>query len=95
MTGDWRDFRPAIWLAMLGIAVFALINPPYIGVAVLGAAIGVGVRIERRRRRLSGRPGGQARTGGGPGTGGPPRTGGRPRAGGRTRTGGRGRNQKR
>ena len=51
MTNDWRVFRPAIWLAMLGIAVILVLNPPYIGVGVVGAAIGVGLRIERRRRR--------------------------------------------
>ena len=50
MTSDWRMFRPAIWLAMLGIALMLLISPPYIGVVLIGAAIGVGIRIERRRR---------------------------------------------
>jgi hypothetical protein len=51
MTGDWRDFRPAIWLAMLGIAVMLLINPFYWGAVFIGAAIGAAVRIEQRRRR--------------------------------------------
>jgi hypothetical protein len=51
MTGDWRDFRPAIWLAMLGIAVMLLVSPFYIGAIFLGAAIGVAIRIEQRRRR--------------------------------------------
>jgi hypothetical protein len=50
MTGDWRIYRPAIWLAMLGIAVLLLLSPPYFGVLLIGAAIGVAVRIERRRR---------------------------------------------
>jgi hypothetical protein len=53
MNGDWRAFRPAIWLAMLGIALVLLVSPPLIGVAVVGGAIGVGLRIERRRRRPS------------------------------------------
>jgi hypothetical protein len=61
VTRDWRDFRPAIWLAMAGVALFALLNP-YIGVVVLGASIGVALRIERRRRHLRApRPGGRAR----------------------------------
>ena len=49
MSGDWRDFRPAIWLAMLGIALVLLVSPPYIGAVLLGAAIGVALRIQRRR----------------------------------------------
>jgi hypothetical protein len=51
MTGDWRAFRPAIWLAMLGIALLLLIAPAYIGAAVIGFAIGMAVRVEGRRRR--------------------------------------------
>jgi hypothetical protein len=51
MTGDWRAFRPAIWLAMLGIALLLLIAPPYIGAAVIGFAIGMAARVEGRRRR--------------------------------------------
>jgi hypothetical protein len=51
MTGDWRDFRPAIWLAMLGIAVMLLISPFWYGAVFLGAAIGAAVRIEQRRRK--------------------------------------------
>ena len=51
MTGDWRAFRPAIWLAMLGIALLLLIAPPYIGAVVIGFAIGVAARVEGRRRR--------------------------------------------
>jgi hypothetical protein len=56
-NGDWRRYRPAIWLAMLGVALVLLINPPYIGAALLGASIGVGLRIARRdrlRRRSGG-----------------------------------------
>ncbi len=47
---DWRAYRPAIWLAMLGIALMLLISPPYVGALALGAAIGVAVGIDRRRR---------------------------------------------
>lgn len=51
MTGDWRDWRPAIWLAMLGVAVILLVNPPYISAVFFGAAIGAAIRIRQRRRR--------------------------------------------
>jgi hypothetical protein len=50
---DWRMFRPAIWLAMLGVAVMLLVAPFYLGAVLLGAAIGVALRIEQRRRRLA------------------------------------------
>jgi hypothetical protein len=53
MTGDWRDYRPAIWLAMLGIAVALVVTPFYFGAIFLGAAIGAAIRINQRRRRLS------------------------------------------
>jgi hypothetical protein len=52
MRGDWKDFRPAIWLAMIGIALILVLNPPYIGAALLGAAIGIALKLERRRRGL-------------------------------------------
>ncbi len=47
---DWRAYRPAIWLAMLGVALILLVSPPYIGALLLGAAIGVTWGICRRRR---------------------------------------------
>jgi uncharacterized membrane protein len=50
---DWRMFRPAIWLAMLGVAVMLLVAPFYLGAVLLGAAIGVALRIEQGRRRLA------------------------------------------
>ena len=53
MTGDWRDFRPAIWLAMLGLAVMLLVTPFYFGAVFLGASIGAAVRIQQRRRRAA------------------------------------------
>lgn len=51
MTGDWRDWRPAIWLAMLGVAVMLLVTPFYWGAVFIGAAVGVAIRIKQRRRR--------------------------------------------
>lgn len=53
MNGDWRDWRPAIWLAMLGVALILLVNPPYVGAVLLGAAIGAAIRIYQRRRRIA------------------------------------------
>jgi hypothetical protein len=53
VTGDWRDFRPAIWLAMLGVAVILLVSPFYIGAIFIGAAIGAAIRIQQRRRRAA------------------------------------------
>ncbi len=53
MTGDWRDWRPAIWLTMLGIAVMLLVSPFYFGALFIGAGIGVSIRIHQRRRRAA------------------------------------------
>jgi len=50
MSGSWRDFRPAIWMAMLGVALVLAVNPPYIGAILLGMAIGIALRVQRRRR---------------------------------------------
>ena len=46
---DWRAYRPAIWLAMLGIALMLLVSPVYVGARAAGAALGVGWGIRRRR----------------------------------------------
>ena len=51
MNGEWRIYRPAIWLAMLGVALMLLVAPLAIGAVVLGCGIGVGLRIGTRRRR--------------------------------------------
>lgn len=51
MNGDWRDWRPAIWLVMLGIAVMLLFSPWYLGALFFGLAIGSAIRIRQRRRR--------------------------------------------
>ena len=48
---DWRVYRPAIWLAMAGIAVALLVNPAWFAAAPLGAAVGVALRIRQRQRR--------------------------------------------
>jgi hypothetical protein len=62
MTGDWRDFRPAIWLAMLGVALVLLVSPPVIGAVLIGVAVGLAIRTAQARRRgLSLRPRGTRR----------------------------------
>lgn len=53
MNGDWRDYRPAIWLVMLGVALALLVDPPYLGGVLLGAAIGAAIRIRQRKRRAA------------------------------------------
>jgi len=53
MTRDWRDFRPAIWLAMIGIAAVLVLSPFYFGAALIGAAVGVAFRVHRVRRRAA------------------------------------------
>jgi hypothetical protein len=50
VRGDWRDYRPAIWLTMLGIAVALLVTPFYVSALLFGAAIGAAIRIRQRRR---------------------------------------------
>lgn len=50
---DWRVYRPAIWMGMLGIALVLLLNPAYIGAAVLGCAIGIAIKIQTGRRRIA------------------------------------------
>jgi hypothetical protein len=53
MTEDWRIWRPAIWLAILGVAALALLSAPYLGILILGGSLGVGARINQRRRRVN------------------------------------------
>jgi hypothetical protein len=53
MTGDWRDYRPAIWLAMLAVGLALLLNSPLVGAPFLGGAIGVALRIRQRRARAA------------------------------------------
>jgi hypothetical protein len=49
MTGSWRHYRPAIWLAMLSVAVMLLLSFAF-GALFLGAAIGVAAKVNRGRR---------------------------------------------
>ncbi len=65
MTGDWRDWRPAIWLAMLGVAVMLLVSPFWYGAVFIGAAIGAAIRIQQRRRRVAAGDSGKLPRGGG------------------------------
>jgi hypothetical protein len=51
MTGDWRDWRPVIWMTMIGIAVMLLLTPFYFGAIFIGMAVGLAVKIGRTRRR--------------------------------------------
>jgi hypothetical protein len=50
VTGDWRDFRPTIWSVMLAVAVALLVNPWFISLFFVGAAIGLTGRTLRLRR---------------------------------------------
>jgi hypothetical protein len=61
MKSDWRDFRPAIWVAMLGVALVLVVNPPYVGAIFLGAAIGLAIRIRQRRSAPPTPPGSRRR----------------------------------
>jgi hypothetical protein len=51
---DWKRYRPAIWLVILGLALALVLNV-IAGAAFVGAGLGVGVMISRgatRRRWL-------------------------------------------
>jgi microcompartment protein CcmK/EutM len=51
---DWKRYRPAIWLVMLGVALALVLNL-IVGAVVIGAGVGAGVMISRgatRRRWL-------------------------------------------
>jgi hypothetical protein len=57
VTGDWRDYRPAIWLAMLAVAVALLVTPWLVALPLLGGAIGYALSVPKRRARgLTRRP---------------------------------------
>jgi hypothetical protein len=59
---DWRAFRPAIWIGMLGIALLLLVTPVYFGALLLGVAIGIAFRVQTGRRRMArGLPSGRRR----------------------------------
>ena len=51
---DWKRYRPAIWLVIIGVAVALVLNL-IVGAVFIGAGVGVGVMISRggtRRRWL-------------------------------------------
>ena len=43
---DWKRYRPAIWLVILGVALALILNL-IAGAAFIGAGVGVGVLINR------------------------------------------------
>jgi hypothetical protein len=49
--GGWRDYRLAIWMLYIGIAVAVLISPWIISVFFYGGALGIAVRVTQSRRR--------------------------------------------
>ena len=53
MRGDWRDYRPAIWLAMVAVTVIVVVSPHYLGAFFLGGAIGAAIRIRGRHGRAA------------------------------------------
>jgi hypothetical protein len=53
MINDWRAFRPAIWIGMLGVALVLVVTPIYFGAVLLGAAIGIAFRVQTGRRRVA------------------------------------------
>jgi hypothetical protein len=70
MTGDWRVYRPAIWLTMIGIAIIIVVSPHYLGAFFIGGAIGAAIRIRQRERRRAQRaPASRRRGRGGSGPG--------------------------
>jgi hypothetical protein len=70
MTGDWRAYRPAIWLTMIGIAIIIVVSPHYLGAFFIGGAIGAAIRIrQRERRRARQAPASRRRGRGGSGPG--------------------------
>jgi hypothetical protein len=60
---DWRVYRPAIWLAMLGVAVIIVVSPHFLGAVFLGAALGAAIRIRQRRSRARSRAPSRGRRG--------------------------------
>ncbi len=53
MIDGWRAWRPAIWLAMVGVAVALLMSTVYLGLLIIGGSVGVAVRINQRRRHVN------------------------------------------
>lgn len=51
---DWKRYRPAIWLVIIGLALALVVNL-IVGAVFVGAGVGIGVMISRgatRRRWL-------------------------------------------
>lgn len=55
-VNGWRRYRPAIWLAMLGVALVLLVSPAIFGFLVLGMAAGLAFRLRFPRPRRTLRP---------------------------------------
>lgn len=49
-VAEWKLYRPAIWLGMLGIAVALLVSPWYLCAFPFGAGLGIALKVRRRRR---------------------------------------------
>jgi hypothetical protein len=49
LMNNWRRYRPAIWLVILGLALALVLNL-IAGAAFIGAGLGVGVMISRGAR---------------------------------------------
>jgi hypothetical protein len=43
---DWKRYRPAIWMVILGIALALVLNL-IVGAVFIGAGVGVGVIVAR------------------------------------------------
>ena len=50
------DYRPVLWALMAAAAVALLVNPWFISLFLVGAAIGIGARVRQRRRQARAAP---------------------------------------
>jgi hypothetical protein len=48
---NWKIYRPAIWVAMLGVAVALLVAPAYLSAVPFGVALGMVLKIQIRKRQ--------------------------------------------
>ena len=55
MSGSWLAYRPVLWCLMLAAAVALVVNPWFISLFLVGAAIGLAARIWRGQRRRRGK----------------------------------------
>lgn len=51
MNGTWMDYRPVLWALMAAAAVALLVTPWYISLFLVGAAIGIALRVRRAHQR--------------------------------------------